>query len=66
MSKKPKSPEVKKYYSAYREGILTSDIVEQIEVYCVESKIPLPHWYEMDEEAVKDYLSIPGNKFKEL
>jgi hypothetical protein len=57
--------EVKKYYYAYREGILTSDIVEEIEVYCVESKIPLPSWREMDDEEVREHLEA-GNKFTEL
>lgn len=56
---------IKKYYSAYREGILTSDIVEQIDVYCIESKIPLPHWYEIDEVTVEEMLAN-GHEFKEL
>jgi len=57
--------ETKKYYCAYREGILTSDIVEQINVYCVESKIPLPNWYEVEPEEAKQWIA-DGIIFKEL
>lgn len=57
--------EEKKYYSCYREAILTGDIVEQIDVYCVESKIPLPHWYEVEPEEAKQWIA-DGIIFKEL
>lgn len=56
---------IKKYYSCYREGILTSDIVEQIDVYCVESKIPLPNWYELEPEEAAEWMA-DGIIFKEL
>lgn len=57
--------EEKKYYAAYREGVLTSDIVEEINVYCTEDKIPLPNWYEIDKEEAQ-LMIADGHEFKEL
>lgn len=60
---KAEGTEVKKYYACYNEDE-DGDAVDEIEVYCVASRIPRDHWYEMDEEQVKEYLE-DGRKFTE-
>ena len=55
----------KKYYSCYREGILTSDVVEEEYLYCEENKIRLPSWFEIDKECAETMMN-DGIIFKEL
>ena len=57
--------EIKKYYSCYREGILTSSNVEEEYLYCVESKIRLPNWYEIETAEAKEMI-FRGVNFIEL
>ena len=60
-----KKKQEKKYYSCYREGIITSDIVEEEYVHCTQDKIRLPSWYELDLADVKEMISN-GVEFVEL
>lgn len=60
-----KKEQERKYYSTYREGILTDDIVEEEYVHCTQDKIRLPNWYELDPVDAQELISI-GVKFIEL
>ena len=58
------SKEEKKYYHAYAEG-WKGDITEEDHFHCIEDRIPMPHWRELEGEELKEVQENPNIKFIE-